>query len=97
MRFKTGRKWGGAGLFTTTLMVGVALVLTVSPIHLPFAYALSGDPKYVEAARQWVLASCRVWEHEAEGMPHGGKAYASDIGHSCPQQRPRRCNLPVSA
>ncbi len=44
--------------------------------HLSFAYALSGDEKYGEAARQWVLASCRVWQREAEGQPDDGKAYA---------------------
>lgn len=44
--------------------------------HLAFAYALSGEQKYGEAVRQWVLASCRVWQREAEGTPDGGKAYA---------------------
>ena len=41
-----------------------------------FAYALSGKKKYGEAARQWVLASCRAWQREADGTPDGGKAYA---------------------
>ena len=44
--------------------------------HLAFAYALSGNQKYGEAARRWVLNSCRVWQHEADGVPDGGKAYA---------------------
>lgn len=44
--------------------------------HLSFAYALSGDEKYGEAARQWVLASCRAWKHEADQEPDDGKAYA---------------------
>jgi hypothetical protein len=44
--------------------------------HLSFAYALTGDKKYGEAARQWVLASCRAWQHEADGAVDGGKAYA---------------------
>ncbi len=44
--------------------------------HLSFAYALSGDARYGEAARQWVLASCRAWSHEADNKPDGGKAYA---------------------
>ena len=44
--------------------------------HLAFAYALSGDDRYGEAARQWVLASCRAWRHEADGAVDGGKAYA---------------------
>ena len=30
--------------------------------HLAFAYALSGDTRYGEAARKWVLASCRAWQ-----------------------------------
>ncbi len=44
--------------------------------HLAFAYALSEKEKYGEATRQWVLASCRVWQREAEGQPDGGKAYS---------------------
>ena len=44
--------------------------------HLAFAYALSGDARYGEAARQWVLASCRAWQREAEDRPDSGKAYA---------------------
>ncbi len=44
--------------------------------HLSFAYALSGKKIYGEAARRWVLASCRAWQREAEGEPDGGKAYA---------------------
>jgi hypothetical protein len=44
--------------------------------HLAFAYALSGNRDYGEAARRWVLSSCRVWQHEADGVPDGGKAYA---------------------
>ncbi len=44
--------------------------------HLAFAYAFSGDARYGEAARQWVLASCRAWSPEAEDPPDGGKAYA---------------------
>jgi hypothetical protein len=44
--------------------------------HLSFAYALSGEKRYGEAARQWALASCRAWQHEAEGEPDSGKGYA---------------------
>jgi Domain of unknown function (DUF4962) len=44
--------------------------------HLAFAYALSGDARYGDAARRWILASCRVWQWEAEGTPDGAKAYA---------------------
>jgi hypothetical protein len=44
--------------------------------HLAFAAALSGDERYVRAARNWVLASCRAWKREADGEPDGGKAYA---------------------
>jgi hypothetical protein len=44
--------------------------------HLAFAYAVSGDARYGDAARDWVLASCRVWQREAEGKVDGGKAYA---------------------
>jgi hypothetical protein len=44
--------------------------------HLAFAYALSGKEKYGDATRDWVLASCRVWQREAEGQPDGGKAYS---------------------
>src|SRR4029077_17889397 len=44
--------------------------------HLAFAYAFSGEERYGEAARQWVLASCRAWKQEADGAPDGGKAYA---------------------
>ncbi len=44
--------------------------------HLAFAYAISGDTRYGDAARDWVLASCRAWQREADGEPDGGKAYA---------------------
>jgi hypothetical protein len=44
--------------------------------HLSFAYALSGDAKYGDAARTWVLASCRAWRHEADGEVNDGTAYA---------------------
>jgi len=44
--------------------------------HLAFAYALSGNQDYGEAARRWVLSSCHVWQREADGDPDGGKAYA---------------------
>jgi len=44
--------------------------------HLAFAYALSGDARYGDAARDWVLASCRAWKREADDAPDGAKAYA---------------------
>src|SRR5258706_688388 len=44
--------------------------------HLAFAYAFSGDKRYGDAARQWTLASCRAWQHEADSEPDGAKAYA---------------------
>lgn len=44
--------------------------------HLAFAYALGGEPRYGQAAREWTLASCRAWKPEAEGEPDGSKAYA---------------------
>ena len=44
--------------------------------HLAFAYALSGDAEYGEAARRWVMSSCRLWRNEAEQSPDGAKAYA---------------------
>ena len=44
--------------------------------HLAFAYAYSGDDRYLEGARSWVLTGCRVWGREAEGQPDANKAYA---------------------
>ena len=44
--------------------------------HLAFAYALTGKERYGQAARDWLLASCRVWQQEADGQVDGGKAYA---------------------
>lgn len=44
--------------------------------HLAFTYDLTGTEKYGDAAKAWVLASCRVWKREAEGAVDGGKAYA---------------------
>jgi hypothetical protein len=44
--------------------------------HLAFAYAISGDARYGDATRDWVLASCRAWKHEADDEPNGSKAYA---------------------
>lgn len=44
--------------------------------HLAFAYALSGEARYGDAARDWILASARAWRREADGEPNGAKAYA---------------------
>jgi hypothetical protein len=44
--------------------------------HLAFAYALSGEARYGNAARDWVLASSRAWKREADDAPDGAKAYA---------------------
>jgi hypothetical protein len=44
--------------------------------HLSFAYAYSGDHRYLEGARRWTLACCRVWGHESDGQPDASKAYA---------------------
>jgi len=44
--------------------------------HLAFAWAYSGDRRYLEGARQWILACGRVWSREAEGEPDASKAYA---------------------
>src|SRR5688572_17054699 len=44
--------------------------------HLAFAYAYSGDDRYFNAARDWLLALCRVWICEADGEPDQNKAYA---------------------
>jgi hypothetical protein len=44
--------------------------------HLAFAYAISGETRFGDAARDWVLASCRAWKREADGAPDGSKAYA---------------------
>ena len=44
--------------------------------HLAFAYALSGDGRYGDGARDWVLANCRAWKPETDGAVDGGKAYA---------------------
>ncbi|NUM55062.1 MAG: DUF4962 domain-containing protein [Candidatus Hydrogenedentes bacterium] len=44
--------------------------------HLAFAYALSGDDRYGDAARAWTLACCRAWKPDADAAPDGGKAYA---------------------
>ena len=44
--------------------------------HLAFAYALSGDARYGDAAKAWVLGACRAWKRDADAQPDGGKAYA---------------------
>lgn len=44
--------------------------------HSAFAYALSGEDKYGDAARQWALACCRAWKPDADQEPDDGKAYA---------------------
>lgn len=44
--------------------------------HLAFAYAYSGDPRYLDGARKWTLNCCRVWGHEADGAADANKAYA---------------------
>ncbi|MHB0938016.1 MAG: DUF4962 domain-containing protein [Armatimonadota bacterium] len=44
--------------------------------HLAFAYAYSGEDRYFAGAREWALACCRVWGHEAEGEADANKAYA---------------------
>jgi hypothetical protein len=44
--------------------------------YLSFAYAYSGDQKYFDGGRDWALALCHVWIHEADGTPDASKAYA---------------------
>ncbi len=44
--------------------------------HLAFAHAYSGDDRYFDAAREWVLAGARLWIREADGEADGQKAYA---------------------
>ena len=44
--------------------------------HLGFAYALSGDERYGDAARDWVLQTCRIWKNETKIPLNGGTAYA---------------------
>jgi hypothetical protein len=44
--------------------------------HLAFAYALSGEERYGNAARDWTLACARAWRPDADAEPDGGKAYA---------------------
>jgi hypothetical protein len=44
--------------------------------HLAFAYALSGDERYGDRARDWVLQTCRVWKNETTIPLNGGTAYA---------------------
>lgn len=44
--------------------------------HLAFAYALSGEDRYGDAAKTWTLACCRAWRPDADAQPDGGKAYA---------------------
>ena len=44
--------------------------------HLAFAYALSGEARYGEAARAWTLATCRAWRPDAEAPANDGSAYA---------------------
>lgn len=44
--------------------------------HLASAYAYSGDERYGQAAKDWALACCHIWQKEAEGQPNGSKAYA---------------------
>jgi hypothetical protein len=46
--------------------------------HLAFTSALS-DPtevRYLEAARNWLLATTKVWRNEAHNQPDASKAYA---------------------
>jgi hypothetical protein len=46
--------------------------------HLAFASILSdvADDPYFDAARNWLLATARVWKHEATNKPDASKAYA---------------------
>ena len=44
--------------------------------HLGFAYVLTGEERYGDAARAWTLACCRAWRNDADATPDGGKAYA---------------------
>ncbi len=54
-----------------------AMMMDMSIIeHLAFAYALSGEEKYGEAAREWTLSCSKAWKPDSEATPDGGKAYA---------------------
>lgn len=44
--------------------------------HLAFAWSYTGEEQYGQAAVEWALSGCRVWKHEADGLPDGSKAYA---------------------
>lgn len=44
--------------------------------HLSFAYALSGEARFGEAARAWTVSCARAWREDADAAPDGGKAYA---------------------
>lgn len=44
--------------------------------YLSFAYSYTGDKRYFNGGRDWLLALCRVWIHEADGAPDASKAYA---------------------
>lgn len=44
--------------------------------HMAFAYAYSGEKKYFDNARDWLLACSRIWVKEAKGEPDQNKAYA---------------------
>jgi Domain of unknown function (DUF4962) len=46
--------------------------------HLAFTSALSdpSDDRYFDAAREWLLASAKVWKNEANNKPDASKAYA---------------------
>lgn len=44
--------------------------------HLCFAYAYSGDRRYLEGARTWTMNSARIWSREADAGADASKAYA---------------------
>lgn len=44
--------------------------------HLSFAYAYSGDMRFLIGARDRTLACCRIWSREADGVADASKAYA---------------------
>ena len=44
--------------------------------HLAFAYAYSGEDKYLQQARKWLMVCADIWSKEARGDPDANKAYA---------------------
>lgn len=86
MRFRTDRKWGGAGLLTTALMLGVALVINGGYGMVFTARAEEETPQPGAVSSKALLLDMQIGEASEEEVITTGARYVIR-----PQERAIAC------